>query len=149
MRLETAGHGAFENPDEETIKAELGRLNSGDNDFATLSDEAGFIQTAAGGSGFVLEHRDGSGYFGTRNEQIALQDVQDAFVLYLKRDGSWKSKFDWVPRDTASSGETATQDRQPGMADSASDNPLDSLAGTLKNEAMRFARKKLGRLFRR
>ncbi len=153
MNLETE-RGNYNSPNAELVKSELGKLNNADNDHAILSDAGGFLQTATSAGGFMLEYRDGSGYFGSRNEQIPLEQVQEAFALYLAGDGGWKSQFEWDRREdgqgagdegpvSSSSAEAAAATR----VDPA--NPLDSLVNTVKDEAMRFAKKKLRGLFRR
>ena len=164
MNLETE-RGNFNNPDAEVVKSELGKLNNGDNDHAILSDAGGFLQTATSSGGFLLEYRDGSGYFGSRNEGIPLEQVQEAFALYLAGDGSWKGRFEWVPREepagaqggapqagvgAGSAGPASDTAAQPtGATGVDPSNPLDSLVNTVKSEAVRLAKRKLRGLFRR
>jgi len=145
MKLETAGRGEFANPSPEQIRSELSNLDTSGNDFATLSDQRGFIQTARGPAGYMLEYRDASGYFGSRDEAIPLADVQEAFGLYLSGDASWRGRFAWERR-----GDVAPDTGTTGRATaSAGDNPVDSLVNTVKNEAVRLAKNRLRGLFRR
>ncbi len=151
MNLETE-RGNFNNPDPELVKSELGKLDNGDNDHAILSDAGGFLQTAKSGGGFMLEYRDGSGYFGSKNESISLAQVQEVFTLYLAGDSSWKNSLEWDRReegqsaDSAASGSTA---QSAGGTRVDPSNPLDSLVNTVKSEAVRLAKNKLKGLFRR
>ncbi len=153
MNLETERDN-FNNPDAELVKSELGKLDHGDNGHAILSDAGGFLQTATTSGGFMLEYRDGSGYYGSKNEQIPLAQVQDAFARYLAGDGSWKSQFEWDRREEGqaagsagpASGSTA---QSAGGARVDPSNPLDSLVNTVKSEAVRLAKRTLRGLFRR
>ncbi|MCK4515126.1 MAG: hypothetical protein KAU31_07705, partial [Spirochaetaceae bacterium] len=120
-----------------------------------------FLQTATTSGGFMLEYRDGSGYYGSKDEQVSLAQVQEAFTLYLAGDGSWKSQFEWDQREEGpASGSTgqvsdSTGEASDSTAQSAGGrrvdpaNPLDSLVNTVKSEAVRLAKRKLRGLFRR
>lgn len=149
MKLETEGRGDFANPDVELVKTELGKLNSSDNSFAVLSDDDGFVQTARSAEGFVLEYRDESGYFGTTDENLSLAQVRDAFVQFVAGESGWKRAFEWAPRETGEGAENTSGAAGGAASGAASANPLDDLLGTVKNEAMRFAKRKLRGLFRR
>ena len=153
MNLETERDN-FNNPDAELVKSELGKLDHGDNGHAILSDAGGFLQTATTRGGYMLEYRDGSGYFCSKDEQVSLTRVQEAFALYLAGDGSWKSQFEWDQREegpaSGSTGQASGSTAQSAggtRVDPA--NPLDSLVNTVKSEAVRLAKRKLRGLFRR
>lgn len=149
MKLETEGRGDFANPDVELVKTELGKLNSSDNSFAVLSDDIGFVQTARSTGGFVLEYRDGSGYFGTTDENLSLAQVRDAFAQFVAGESGWKRAFEWVPRESGDGAESVSRPTGGTASVPTSANPVEDLLGTVKNEAMRFAKRKLRGLFRK
>jgi hypothetical protein len=149
MDLETE-RGNYSNPDAELVRSELGRLNGGDNNHAILSDGDGFLQTATIGAGYVLEYRDGSGYYGSASEQLSLAEVQQAFALYLSGDSGWKAQFQWERREegqAADGPESSSGSVRPSGIGAA--NPLDSLVDNVKKKAIRIAKNKLRGLFRR
>lgn len=138
MKLETAGRGDFDNPDEERIKTEIAELDNNNNNHAILSSGDGFLQTAKTGQGYLLEYRDGTGYYSSSNESIPLSEVQKAFLLYLKNDDSWKNNFKWNKNEDHAEGDSAE----------GSSNPVDDLLNNVKKRALNAAKKKLGRFFK-
>ena len=150
MKLETAGRGDFENPDEEKIKLELTRLDDDENNFALLSDANGFLQTAKTGGGYLLEYRDETGYYSTSSEDIPLLKIQETFLLYLKGNNSWKNNFEWDKNEDHKAGDSATGSQlsdslSPGSSGS---NPVDNLLNNVKKRAVNAAKKKLRGFFK-
>ncbi|MCD6123477.1 MAG: hypothetical protein J7K04_16715 [Spirochaetales bacterium] len=145
MKLETAGRGDFENPDEEKIKLELARLDDDENNFASLSDANGFLQTAKTGGGYLLEYRDETGYYSTSSEDIPLLKIQETFLLYLKGNNSWKNNFEWIKNEDRTAGDSAAESSAPGKSGF---NPVDNLLNNVKKRAVNAAKKKLRGFFK-
>ncbi len=77
----------------------LAMMDRGESEYVILQDDKRFIQAAGdSGSGYTLEHNEGSDktQYRATNTKLSGADIRDAFVSYLNRDPSWKTKFKWT-----------------------------------------------------
>lgn len=85
--------------DEGKLLDALAAMERGDSEYVILQDDGRFLQAAGDAkSGYALEYNDGSDKFQYRvvNPKISGGELTDAFVAYLHRDPSWKTKFSWT-----------------------------------------------------
>ncbi|MBO0837319.1 MAG: hypothetical protein J2P28_17685 [Actinobacteria bacterium] len=95
MLIESQAGAAIYGPTELDVEQMLRALKPADG-FVILEAALGrFIQTAADGDGaFVLEYRDGFTHYRAR-DRAPLESVISAFQSYLRRDGAWRTSFQW------------------------------------------------------
>lgn len=77
-----------------TLTAALKKLDE-DNNFAILSKEDSFLQTAVSEDGYIVEYRDESGYFRSVKSDIPFKRVLRMFIGFLNDTDSWKRALEW------------------------------------------------------
>ena len=145
MTLECGNGKVFQNIDASTLSTELDKLE-GDNFFATLNSDSGFIQAAVTTAGFLAEYRDSGGYFRSREENIPLADIKKAFLSYLEGKDDWKTLCTWekeMEDDTAEPGYTRKTGGIPRP-----ESLVDGLVNSVKKDLKNAAKRKLGKFLK-
>ena len=104
MRFEVEGAAPIDDPTAAQIDQGLRALSLPDRTFAILSlTDSDYMQTSPEDEGsFLLEYQDGSPDEHFRvPEPVALEGVVGAFQSFRRRDGEWRSGFQWERVDLA------------------------------------------------
>lgn len=97
MRIESQAGAPIDSPTQVDVERLLRELRPPDGLVILEARPGDFMQTAADGDGgFVLEYRDGPAavHYRARNKP-SLAEVIGAFQSYLRRDGAWRTSFEW------------------------------------------------------
>jgi hypothetical protein len=87
------------NANEDKLLDALAAMERGDSEYVILQDDRRFLQAAGDAkSQYTLEYNDGSDkvQYRATNTRLSGTEITDAFVSYLNRDPSWKTKFSWT-----------------------------------------------------
>lgn len=145
MRLELAVGKTIDVFDINSINKALDSLSE-DNDHAILGDND-FIQTAWTGEGlFLVEYRDGSGYFRSTNEELKLSLVKQIFEGFFNGSSDWKNLTSWeLDGGTENSSSSYSNTSSTGRS---SGNLKDDLVEGLKRDAVNWGKRKLKRFLK-
>lgn len=89
------------NPEISDITEAINSLKSED-EFVILNRGKNFLQVAKSGEGYLLQYKDGSGFFESKNTDFAPEIIIATFNTYLIGGtgwGVWKQQFEWKPAE--------------------------------------------------
>ncbi len=136
MKLELAVGRTLNVSDIDSINSALESLDE-DNDHAILGDDD-YIQTAWTGKGlFLVEYRDGTGYFRSKNEELQLPLVKQLFEGFFNGNSDWKNLIQWSLETDAGA------DESKNSSTNSSGNFKIDIAEQLKRDALHWGKRKL------
>ncbi len=99
--LEKPDGDKVKNPEATDITEAINSLNRED-EFVILSRGKNFLQVAKSGDGYLLQYKDKSGLFESKDTDFAPEIIITTFNTYLMGGtgwGVWKQQFKWIPAE--------------------------------------------------
>lgn len=147
MRLEFAVGETIDVSDIDSINKALESLSE-DNGHAILGDDD-YIQTAWTREGlFLVEYRDGSGYFRSTNEELQLSVVKQLFEGFYNGGSDWKNLIQWTLEDAEGTPGSSSDYSNRSSTKGSSGNFKEDIAEQLKRDALNWGKKKLKRFLK-
>ena len=115
-------------------------------DHCILSDDDAYIQTAASGSGLLVQYGDPTGNYEGTDPSLSPQTVKKMFTAFFQHDASWKTHIAFSQIGEA---EPASAAPSPGNRENLKDTVINSVKREAQNSFSYMIRRVLRRFIRR